>query len=165
MLVRANESDNMAHMTNPDPVIFRSRADEGYAVWKDFRSLPIISVAPVRRPKLDEGGCNYSFAQEKDLMKEKMKTILRIAAKNHHSDLCLGAFGVGPSFRNPIRQVAAMWKEILFMDAEFQGVFSNIVFAIEKSAGTSSNNGTSDFDVFENEFDPSKIFQTAKRYQ
>lgn len=144
-------------------MIFRSGADKGYKIWKDFKSLPIISVAPVRRPKLDESGTEYSFEQERELMKEKMRTVLRIAAKSQHSQLCMGAFGVGPGFRNPVTQVATMWRDILFSETEFQGAFSNIVFAIESSGGSSPKNQMTDLEVFRAEFDPANIVKTSWR--
>jgi len=144
-------------------VIFRGNAEKGYKIWKDFQSLPIISVAPIRRPKLDESGKDYSFAQERELMMEKMRTVLRIAATSQHSDLCMGAFGVGPGFRNPVGQVASMWRHILFSEAEFQGAFSNIVFAIESPGGVSPKSGLTDFEVFSREFSPGNIVKTSWR--
>ena len=144
-------------------MIFRSGADKGYKVWKDFQSLPIISVSPIRRPKLDESGNEYSFEQEKELMMEKMRTVLRIAATSQHVDLCIGAFGVGPGFRNPVAQVASMWRDILFSEREFQGVFANIVFAIESSGGASPKSGLSDFEIFQREFHPDNIVKTSWR--
>jgi hypothetical protein len=72
--------------------VFRD-GPEHYTLWREFRSLPVISVAPVRRPKLDETGTRYSFEQEKELMMEKMRTVLRIAAYCGNRDICLGAFG------------------------------------------------------------------------
>lgn len=143
-------------------MIFRS-GSEHYQVWRDFKVLPIISVAPVRRPKLDESGTQYSFAQEKELMKEKMRTVLRIAVKWEHRELCMGAFGVGPGFRNPVKEVAMMWRSILFSEPEFQGAFTNIVFAIESNSNGSASGGTSDYAIFKQEFDPSNVFKTAYR--
>lgn len=92
-----------------------------------------------------------------------MKAILRIAAAKGHSDLCMGAFGVGYCFRNPAGQVARMWREILFGDEEFKGAFSNIVFAIESATSGSSKDGTTDLEVFRTEFDPSNIIKTSFR--
>ena len=133
-------------------------------MWKEFRSLPVISVAPIRRPKLDDAGIKYSFEQEKELMKEKMRAILRIAITRQHPDLCMGAFGVGFGFKNPPGQVAKMWRELLFCEKEFQGHFSNIVFAIESTATTSPSKGfLTDIEIFKNEFDPSNIIQTSFR--
>lgn len=146
-------------------VVFRANADKGHTVWKEFRALPVISVAPIRRPKLDDSGARYSFEQEKELMREKMRAILRIAIAKQHPDLCLGAFGVGYGFKNPAAQVARMWRELLFTEKEFQGHFSNVVFAIESTAatGSPSQSGVTDLEVFKQEFDPSNIIQTAYR--
>ena len=96
-------------------------------------------------------------------MKEKMRTVLRIAAASQHPDLCMGAFGAGPGFRNPVAQVASMWRDILFSEEEFQGVFANIVFAIESSAGSSPKGSSNDLEIFEKEFHPSNIVKTAYR--
>ncbi|EON68913.1 hypothetical protein W97_08171 [Coniosporium apollinis CBS 100218] len=147
---------------SPHVVVYRDGPDH-YELWRDFRPLPVISVAPVRRPKLDESGTQYSFVQEKGLMMEKMRTILRIAAYAGHKDICLGAFGVGPIFRNPVAEVARMWRILLFHEEEFKGVFSNVVFAIESNQPGNSKGGASDFEVFREEFSPSKIFPTTWR--
>ena len=144
-------------------MVFRAGPDKGYSVWKEYRSLPVISVAPIRRPKLDDTGIKYSFEQERELMKEKMRGIARIAVIRKHHDLVMGAFGVGFGFKNPAVQVAKMWKEILFHEPEFQGAFSNIVFAIESTSGGTSKDGLTDLEVFKKEFDPSNIIQTSFR--
>ncbi|KAL8727931.1 MAG: hypothetical protein Q9181_005522 [Wetmoreana brouardii] len=148
---------------SPHVVVFRSGSQDGYTPWSRFKNLPVISVAPIRRPKLDETGADYSFDQEKDMMKEKMRSVLRIAAHHHRFDLCMGAFGVGPGFRNPAAQVASMWRDLLFEEAEFHGVFSNVVFAIENTTDSTSKDGLTDHDVFKKEFDPSNIVKTSFR--
>lgn len=143
-------------------VVFRSGINKGYAVWKEFKSLPVISVAPVRRPKLDEAGTNYSFKQEKGMMMEKMRAVLRIALTTGHTELCMGAFGVGYGFRNPAVQIAKMWREILFTEKEFEGVFRNVVFAIEATGGTNKDE-TTDLEIFQREFAPANISKTSYR--
>ena len=144
--------------------VFRDGPDNNYTPWKDIKCLPVVSVAPVRRPKLDETGTQYSFAAEKELMMEKMRAVLRIVSYCGHSSICMGAFGVGPVFRNPVGEVAKMWRRLLFEEEEFCGVFADVVFAIENSpSGGSSKTGLSDLDMFRREFDPSNIFQTQYR--
>jgi uncharacterized protein (TIGR02452 family) len=137
-------------------VVFRGGPDQGYAVWAEFKSLPVISVAPIRRPKLDASGQEYSFTQEKELMKEKIRTVLRIAAAWRHRDLCVGAFGAGPAFRNPVNQLARMWRDILFVEAEFKGAFRSIVFAIDSE-------DSPEYEAFAQEFDASNVFKTTFR--
>lgn len=96
-------------------------------------------------------------------MKEKMKTILRIAAYWRHRDICLGAFGVGPIFRNPARETANIWKQLLFEDKEFEGAFENIVFAIDTSASSSAKTCASDLETYRDVFDPRHLFPTKYR--
>lgn len=143
--------------------VFRGTPEQDYATFEtaDITSLPVISVAPVRRPKLDETGTKYSFLQEKELMMEKMRTVLRIASYCGHRNLVLGAFGLGPIFRNPTREVARMWRILLFGEEEFHGVFTDIVFAIDSSmVSPPSKSGKTDAEVFREELDPSAIFPT-----
>jgi hypothetical protein len=145
-----------------EKVVFRD-GPEQYQVWQEFKTLPVISVAPVRRPKLDETGEEYSFQQERDLMQEKMRTVLRIAAQWQHRDLCLGAFGVGPAFRNPAKVVARMWRELIFEEPEFDGAFSNIVFCIESNQAGNPKGGAADLEVFRQEFDARTVYPTTYR--
>lgn len=85
-------------------------------------------------------------------MLEKMRTILRIAAYNGHHDLCLGAYGTGPLFKNPSQEVAEMWKQLLFNDAEFTGRFRYVIFAMDVRGGKD------DYEIFSGVFDPYRIF-------
>lgn len=108
-------------------------------------------------------------------MKEKIRTALRIAVYYNHPDIVLGAFGCSPYYRNPVKEVALMWKEILFSEtSEFRGHFQNVVFAIEAHDGGSSSSSSSskgksssksssksDADVFREVFDPAKLFKAA----
>lgn len=96
-------------------------------------------------------------------MLEKMRTVLRIAIYCSHRDICLGAFGVGPIFRNPVQEVARMWRYLLFDEEEFDGAFANVVFAVENTPTSCSKGAATDYEVFKQEFDPSNIFRTAYR--
>ena len=110
-------------------MVFRSGASKGHAVWTVFKSLPIISVAPIRHPKLTEDKTEYVFDLEKQLMREKISAVLRIAAYHQHMELCIGPFGVGPGIDNPVHLVATMWRQILF--EEFK-VFFPVLFLLLK---------------------------------
>lgn len=89
----------------------------------------------MKRPKLDNSGKKYSFKQEKELMRDKIVTALRIAVHYRYKRLCIGAFGLGAGFRNPPEEVAIMWREVLTKDEEFIGQFDDVVFAFEASEG------------------------------
>jgi hypothetical protein len=100
-------------------------------------------VCPVKRPKLDSSGKKYSFKQEKELMREKIYTALRIAKYNGHTRLCIGTFGLGPGFRNPPEEVAIMWRDALLKDPEFSGSFQDVVFSFEPPEGAVAVSSTS----------------------
>ncbi|TAQ85375.1 hypothetical protein B7494_g6302 [Chlorociboria aeruginascens] len=171
-----------AGIYSPHVVVFRG-GPEKYQVWQEYKCVPIISVCPVKRPKLDSSGKKYSFKQEKELMREKIRTALRMAIYYNHSNLCIGSFGLGPGFRNPPEEVAQMWKEAFLDDPEFQGHFGDIVFAFESleslggsssssksskgssskssssksSKSSSSSTSTADFEIFKHIFKPAVI--------
>ena len=112
-------------------------------------------------------------------MKDKIRTALRIAVYYDHPDICFGAYGCGPIFKNPTREVANMFKDILFFEDEFRGQFSNVVFAFEPGPGSSSSSSSSsgsgsgsssssptqktDMQIFKEVFDPAKLYNTAYR--
>jgi hypothetical protein len=79
--------------------VFRSGPDKLYEPWEIMKPVPIISVCPVKRPKLDKDQRKYSFDQEKELMREKIICVLRIAKWAGHDSLCIGNFGLGSGFR------------------------------------------------------------------
>lgn len=58
-----------------------------------------------------------------------MRVILRIAVRNGHRQIVLGAFGCG-AFGNPREEVARMWRSV-FADSEFSGGWwQDVVFAV-----------------------------------
>lgn len=130
---------------SPSVVVFREGFKGGYTIWGDdeWKVVSVVSAPPVRRPKTDETGMKYSFDEEKNLQRDKMKSVLRVAALNGHTNLVLGGFGsCGPEgsgsgvYRNPVRDVCLLWKELLESE-EFVGWFANIVFALAGDSGGS----------------------------
>ncbi|RFU27702.1 hypothetical protein B7463_g8646, partial [Scytalidium lignicola] len=160
-------------------VVFRSGPDK-YQVWQEYKALPIISVPPVKRPKLSAAG-TYSFAQERELMREKIRTALRIAVYYGYPNVCISSFGLGPGFRNPPEEVAVMWQDAFLRDPEFVGWFGDVVFAFDppegegskgspKAKGSSSSSSSgkekstaaSDLEVFKHIFKPAVIHDAFK---
>ncbi|ROW18172.1 hypothetical protein VPNG_00118 [Cytospora leucostoma] len=139
-----------------DVVIFRSSTDNGHKLLapkipaSELPVVSVLSVAAIRRPKhsdaqvLGSGGVRKVFADKEDreLTKKKMRLILRMASLRAHDRLVLGALGCG-AFRNPVEEVADLWKEVL-EEAEFGGGWwREMVFAVfdRKNEGN--------FEVFE----------------
>ncbi|RKF55836.1 hypothetical protein GcC1_200027 [Golovinomyces cichoracearum] len=123
-------------------VVFRGGPDK-YETWKEYKALPIISVCPVQRPKLDISGKRYAFIQEKELMTEKIHTALRIAVWHKHTRLCIGTFGLGVGYQNPTEEVALMWRDALLYNPEFNGHFQDVVFAFESPEGSAATSSIS----------------------
>ena len=132
--------DNMyGGIYSPDITFFRGTQEEGYALLDETFQAAVISVASLNyNPKhghntLDNGNIPEA---DKPVLKEKIRTILRIGALKGHDSLVLGALGCG-AFCTPPAQMARLFHEVLD-ENEFQGRFSKIVFAIID--GPSSNN-------------------------
>lgn len=124
---------------SPGITFFRGTQDQGYVLLEETFQAAVISVASLNyNPKhghntLDNGNIPES---DKPVLKEKIRTILRIGALKGHDSLVLGALGCG-AFCTPPAQMARLFHEVL-TETEFQGRFRKIVFAIIDSA--SSNN-------------------------
>ncbi len=71
-------------------------------------------------------------------MHDQIRTALRIAIYYKYTQLCIGTFGLGSGFRNPVEEVAMMWRETLLKDPEFVGYFQDVVFAFDPMEGASS---------------------------
>ena len=138
---------------SPTVVIIRESLASGHELLDLSRpeNLPIISVvsvAAICEPEVGRtisGEEKYCFPADREMMKEKMRVTLRIAAHNGHQRLLLGALGCG-AFANPRGEVAQCWKEV-FSEGEFAGGWwESVVFAVmEKGEGT---DGIGNFGVF-----------------
>ena len=124
---------------SPGITFFRGTQDQGYVLLEETFRAAVISVASLNyNPKhghntLDNGNIPES---DKPVLKEKIRTILRIGALKGHDSLVLGALGCG-AFCTPPAQMARLFHEVLD-EPEFDGRFRKIIFAIIDSP--SSNN-------------------------
>ncbi|PHH80276.1 hypothetical protein CDD82_1878 [Ophiocordyceps australis] len=103
--------------------------------WMD---LPVVSVAPIRWPKLRDNGMHYSFRPERDIMINKMRGALRICLYHNYDRVVIGDFGLGNSCRNPPREMAEMWRDILLFDPDIRGQFVYVIFAFEEPSQSTS---------------------------
>lgn len=143
----------LSALYSPKILIIRSSLSSGHGLL-DLRhpaNLPVLSVIsvaavclPARKTTFPSGSKQkemYANPHDRDLMREKMRTILRVAAREGHTQLVLGALGCG-AFRNPSWEVAELWKSVL-CEREFGGGrWEDVVFAVMGA-------GTENFGVFE----------------
>lgn len=119
---------------SPKVMAFREVASKDFALLDDPFYLSFISVASLdfneRHGKdLDFMSADGSLSLEGlDIMKEKVRTIYRIAGQNGHDALVLGAWGCG-AFRQDPETVSSLFDEVLH-EEEFNGRFHTVCFAI-----------------------------------
>jgi uncharacterized protein (TIGR02452 family) len=138
---------------SPTVVIIRDSLRNGHTLLdltkaKELPIVSVISMAALCMPAVDNSGgrLRYRNPQDRELMKEKMRIVLRTAAFNGHRRLVLGAFGCG-AFLNPREEVADCWAEV-FAEAEFRGGWwESICFAVmdDRNAG---KDGYGNFGIF-----------------
>lgn len=116
-----------------DVVIIRTDNASGHALLTpnvppaQLKVASVVSIAAIRRPQLVHNNNNsigghklFARASDRELTKDKMRLVLRMAAAQGNDSLVLGALGCGV-FRNPVEEIAGLWRELLVDDEEFQG--------------------------------------------
>lgn len=117
---------------SPNVFIFRDK-DYNLLDWKDCYYQSFVAVAGLRNPKLVDG--KYT-KEDSQLLKEKIRSILRIGLMHKKDAVILGALGCGV-FNCPVRETAEHFCEV-FSEEEFKNKFKRIRFAI-LSAGKNKN--------------------------
>lgn len=167
-----------------DSVVVCRGPHERYEQLDRWYDLPVVSVPPTRWPKLKENGTKYSFSEERDMIREKIRGALRICLYNNYDRVVIGDFGLGNGYRNPPRELAEIWRDVFLFDPDLRGQFSYVIFVFEdpaqsttrliheemakkdrKSAGITktkmplSAGGSipTDMDIFESTFDMAEI--------
>ena len=105
---------------------FRGPEDQGSMLEARPYNIPVISVAALSGPRIDDKG--MMFRPEADITLDKMRTILRIGLDNGHDSLVLSAFGCG-AFANPPAHIAKLFHQVM-EDDEFADCYRLIDFAI-----------------------------------
>lgn len=105
---------------------FRGPEDEGSMLEARPYNIPVISVAALNGPRIDDDG--MMLQREVDITLDKMRTILRIGLANEHDSLVLSAFGCG-AFANPPAHIAKLFHQVIEED-EFIDCYRLIDFAI-----------------------------------
>jgi len=127
------KDDRISVVFSPDVRIFRTRSPH-YTFYEDLQEKKspekvavITAVALNLRGRQTSDG-KFPSAADRDVTKDIVKLVLRVAAKRGQKRLVLGALGCG-AFGNPPGEVAAVFREV-FEEKEFRGRWMEIVFAI-----------------------------------
>ena len=111
-------------------IIFRENEARGYELIKSPWEVNFIAVAGMVNPQREIiNGEEYIIPELVEGVKNKIRTIYRIACENKQRNLVLGALGCG-AFHTPPRHAAKLFTEVLG-EKEFKGAFSKICFAVK----------------------------------
>jgi len=119
----------------PNVTVFRDNGWKGFALREEPYQTSIISMGALNfNPRISPNNLEYcaedgGFTQEGEkVMRDKIRTLYRIALLNGHNSLVLGAFGCGAFHLKP-ELVSALFKKTL-EEKEFKGKFHTVVFAL-----------------------------------
>jgi uncharacterized protein (TIGR02452 family) len=134
----------------PDELIFSPNVkilkSSSYQLYSSFYNIDgVVSSAAIRRPILTRS--NEFRSNDKELLYNKIQMMLETFEYHNIQHLILGAWGCG-AFRNPPKEVAIAFKNMLFSD-RFKGSFTKVTFAIA--------NNKNNYDEFMNVFRDSTI--------
>ncbi|KAL8780701.1 MAG: hypothetical protein Q9213_006347 [Squamulea squamosa] len=143
-----------AAIYSPTVVVIRESLEKQHRLLDLERldELPVVSVvsmAAIRDPsvvkRVSDGRESYAHPPDRELMRAKIRMVLRVGAARGHRQLVLGALGCG-AFGNPREEVMNLWKEV-FLETEFSGGWwKDVVFAVLDT--NRDPNADSNYDVF-----------------
>ena len=111
-------------------MIFRDNEATGYRLTAKPCKVNMIAVAGMNSPHtIFEDGEERIAPELVDGVKNKIRTIFRIAIDRGQKNLVLGAIGCG-AFHNPPKHVAEIFRDVL-CESEFFGAFKKICFAVK----------------------------------
>lgn len=108
--------------------VFRDSSEAGYRLLDNPFKVNIIGVPAISSPSTILIDNELRIVEvDRNVVKDKIRTIFNIAIEQGIHTLILGAWGCG-GYRNPPKHIAELFREIL---NEYSGVFKNVFFAIK----------------------------------
>lgn len=130
----------------PDVLVFRASSDDAENDLLEKRDrwfVDVVSAAMLRLPEteVDEetGRSGYVYAQDRELVMEKMKAVMRVFQAKGASKVVLGAWGCG-AYGNPVGEIARAWRRVLLDEGkkgkrrERWGGIQEVVFAVKDAS-------------------------------
>ena len=126
---------NFGGIYSPGVTVFRNSEDL-YSLLEADDTFKVGTISVAALDFNEKHGKNLEYKSEDggftpeglEIMRNKIRTIYRLALSNGHDSLVAGAFGCG-AFRLPCDTVATLFNEIL-AEPEFKNKFRMITFAI-----------------------------------
>ncbi|KAG6108839.1 hypothetical protein E4U14_003465 [Claviceps sp. LM454 group G7] len=115
-------------------VLVNTGPGDEYEALEPPSYLHVISVTPLRRPRVKDRGTIYTmYSNECDAntMREKINGALRICLYHRCNRVVIGDFGLGSIYRNPPNELAEIWRDLLLLDPVLRGQFECVIFAFE----------------------------------
>ncbi|CCE28777.1 uncharacterized protein CPUR_02466 [Claviceps purpurea 20.1] len=109
--------------------VYLGLREDNYKSLDPIPDLPVVSVSPVRNPRVKVNGSLYSYCTDESTMREKICGALRICLHNNYDRAVIGDFGLGDGFHNPPQVVAETWRNLLLFDPDLCGQFESVDFA------------------------------------
>lgn len=116
---------NFGAVYSPSISVFRGGEDVDYKFLDEPFFVDVISVAAIKRPNLVN---NHLEDNSKEILRDKVRTILNLALEWSNEAIVLGALGCG-AYGTPPDDMAEIFKEVL-NEERYQNKFHKIVFAI-----------------------------------
>ena len=116
---------NFGAVYSPSITVFRASEDRGYELLDAPFQIDVISVAAIKCPKLQNGDMTL---YDKNITKNKIRTILNLGIIWENESLVLGALGCG-AYRTPPNIMAKLFHDVL-SESLYKGQFKKIVFAV-----------------------------------
>jgi uncharacterized protein (TIGR02452 family) len=111
-------------------VVFKDTLDNGCVDLTEEERVvvSVVTIAAPRLPELTDDKTEFKEQRVLEEFREKVRLVLRCAAREGKTGLVLGALGCG-AYRNPPGLVAREMKGVL-AEEEFRGWFERVVFAV-----------------------------------
>jgi uncharacterized protein (TIGR02452 family) len=107
----------------PDVLVFRDEGSDEVLAKTDRYFVDCISAAMLRGPETErneEGWAGYAHEKDRELVLQKMRTVMRICQLKDVTHIVLGAWGCG-AYGNPVNEVASAWRKVLCPRDDLKG--------------------------------------------
>ena len=111
---------------SPGIVVLKASEDKNYEYLDKPFVVDILTIAALKKPMLTKDGTLNDA--DKDIVRDKIRTMLNLALDWENDSVVFGAFGCG-AYKNPPEEIAKLFKEVI-NEPNYKNKLKKIVFAI-----------------------------------